>query len=171
MGRPKTEINPKRAERLKELIKAEGITQTQFAGSVGMSQQNISRIITKKHALTEETARTIIDHYPKYPLEWLLGYEDYMTVADKLVAELSQAQEESDFMTFALIGLARLSGFTVDPAEQQSDNSPQSVINAIKKSVTFSRDGRSVSLSLAELNDFENELCDYVEMRLKHMIK
>ena len=79
MSRKKTEINPIRAERVKKLIEREGISQIDFATRIFQTQQNVSRIINLKTALTEETAQDIVSAFPEYRIEWLLGYDDSMT--------------------------------------------------------------------------------------------
>lgn len=79
MSRKKTEINPIRAERVKKLIEREKISQVDFASRIFQTQQNISRILNLKTALTEETARDIVTAFPEYRIEWLLGYDDSMT--------------------------------------------------------------------------------------------
>ena len=79
MSRKKTEINPIRAERVKQLIEREGISQIDFANRIFQTQQNVSRIINLKTALAEETARDIVTAFPEYRIEWLLGYDDSMT--------------------------------------------------------------------------------------------
>lgn len=79
MSRKKTEINPIRAERVKKLIEREGISQIDFANRIFQTQQNVSRIINLKTALTEETAQDIVSAFPEYRIEWLLGYDDSMT--------------------------------------------------------------------------------------------
>ena len=76
MPKKKTEIQPIRAERLKELISAEGLTQAAFAEKVHYSQQLISDIVNKKTALTEGTAAAITSVFPNYSTEWLLGSRD-----------------------------------------------------------------------------------------------
>lgn len=171
MSRTKTEINPKRAENVKKLIEAEKITQTELADRIHMTQQNISRIVQMKQPLTEETARHIIEQYPKYRIEWLLGYDDYMTTADYLLAVTAQCQAEEQVMNTAFFGLARLSGFSMELNRKYYDNSLEGLFQTIKSAVTFSRDGKSVTLSLADINEIENELCDIVEARLKRMLK
>lgn len=82
MSRPKTEINPLRAERIKTLISREKITQQEFADRIFQSQQNVSRIINLKTALTEETAHAIVTAFPEYRIEWLLGYDNTITVTE-----------------------------------------------------------------------------------------
>ena len=79
MSRNKTDINPIRAERVKKLIEREKISQVDFASRIFQTQQNVSRILNLKTALTEETARDIVTAFPEYRIEWLLGYDDSMT--------------------------------------------------------------------------------------------
>lgn len=177
MGRKKAEINPKRAERLKILIDREkklrngDFNQTKFAESIHMSQQNVSRIIQKHQNLHEDTAQEIVKQYPVYRIEWLMGYDDYMTRADHLLSVVEQCQAEEETMRSAFFGLARLSGFSIELKRTYPDNSIKSVIQALHSGFTFSRDGKSVYLSLTDINEIENELCDIVEARLKRMLK
>lgn len=171
MSKKKKEINPIRAERLKKLIEREGIRQIELARLINRTQQNISKVINLKAALTEDNAQFIISAFPEYRIEWLLGYDDVMLKTDYFAKTLKKAQGESEIMERALFGLAALSGFAINPTNPASDRSVESILKAIKGGITFSRDGKNVSMSLTELNDFENELCDYVEMRLKRKLK
>lgn len=82
MSRQRTEINPIRADRVKILMKREKITQTVLADRIYQTQQNVSRIMQKRQPLTEETARLIVKAFPEYRLEWILGYDDFMTHED-----------------------------------------------------------------------------------------
>ena len=86
MPKPRTEINPIRAERVKIIIarekKKQKITQEKIASMLYMSQQNLSRIVNLKNALTEENARRLIDCFPDYNLAWLLGDSDIMLKQD-----------------------------------------------------------------------------------------
>lgn len=82
MSRKKTEINPIRAERVKKLIEREKISQVDFASRIFQTQQNVSRILNLKTALTEETARDIVTAFPEYNVSWLLGDSDFMLKED-----------------------------------------------------------------------------------------
>lgn len=84
VSRKKTELNPKRAERVKIIIDREKISQIEFAHRIHQSQQNVSRIVTLKSALTEDNAQAIVNAFPEYRLQWLLGYDDFMTQTDQL---------------------------------------------------------------------------------------
>lgn len=171
MSRRKTEINPVRAERLKTLIKREGITQTAFAKRIDYSQQNVSRIIQLKQALTEHTAHTIISKFPGYRIEWLLGYDDSMTVIEQYMNTVRTVNEEATLLHHGFMSFAQLSGFKIDVAPIAGNETLEETFQNIKNHCTISRDGKSVTFSLSELNKFENELCDYIEFRLLHMMK
>lgn len=84
MSKRKTDINPLWAERVKIIIKREKTTQMQLAKDINLVPQSVNRICMGRNALTEETARNIIACFPEseYRLEWLLGFDDYMTKSD-----------------------------------------------------------------------------------------
>ena len=171
MSRKKTEINPIRAERVKKIIEREGINQIDFAKRISQTQQNISRIINLKTALTEETAQDIISAFPEYRIEWLLGYDDSMTTAEQFSNAIQTANEEATLLHQGFMSFAQLSGFQIDVAPIAGNDTLEKTFQNMKEHCTISRDGKSVTLSLSELNAFENELCDYIEFRLLHMMK
>ena len=76
------EIDRKRAENIKTILKCEGMTQKKLAEMIYMSPENLNRIIKLRHPLTEATAETICLYFPKFRKEWLLGYDCYMTKED-----------------------------------------------------------------------------------------
>ena len=171
MSRKKTEINPIRAERVKKIIETEGISQIDFAKRIFQTQQNVSRIINLKTALTEETAQTIVSAFPKYRIEWLLGYDDAMTTAEQFSNAIQTMNEEGELLHRGFMSFAKLSGFNVDVAPIAGNETLEETFQNMKEHCTITRDGKSVTLSLSELNAFENELCDYIEFRLLHMMK
>ena len=71
----------KRVSRIKELMKREGIKQVDLADSLEMEPQNFSRIL-RSGKVTEKTCKKIVSLYPEYRLQWLLGYDDCMTLED-----------------------------------------------------------------------------------------
>lgn len=176
MSRKRKEINPLRAERLKTIIRKEKekdkkFTQSEFAKRVGFSQQNISRIINLQNSLTEEAAQRIVSVFPGYRIAWLLGYDDYMTEAERFSDMIRTANEEGDLLHNGFMSFAMLSGFKIDVAPVTDGTTAEKALQSIKEYCTISRDGRSVTFSISELNAFENELCDYIEFRLLHLMK
>ena len=145
MSRKKTEINPVRAERVK--------------------------IVKQKTALTEETAHDILSAFPINRIEWLLGYDDYMTFSDQLTGVIRETNREAELLHTGFFSFAQLSGFKIDVAPFPGTGSLEETFRNMKEYCTISRDGKSVTLSMADLNSFENELSDYIELRLRYMLK
>lgn len=165
MSRKKTEINPIRAERVKKLIEREGISQIDFANRIFQTQQNVSRIINLKTALTEETARLIIEAFPEYRIEWLLGYDDSMThyewadnvqlmkdlVADSMWGIIEKSlNKEGKSLKFV-----HRSGQHVDSSERLRADCYYSVVD---------RDGNELKrLTALEMVQFEEKIQEYCD--------
>lgn len=60
------------SQRLKKLIKALGINQTLFAKSLGMTQPNISRMISGEGKVSAEVLNRITITYKNINLHWLI---------------------------------------------------------------------------------------------------
>lgn len=88
-----TKIDMIRIERINEMMKEQNLTQSQFAQSIGMTPENLNRIIRHKVNFTETTAKRIISHHPGYNLEWLLGYSDLKTQEEKKKVEYNYCDE------------------------------------------------------------------------------
>lgn len=171
-----------RASRIKELIKQEKITQEELAGRIyvtprkgsdpgtTMSPQNFSRCLTSGK-VSEKLCRKIQALYPKYQIEWLLGYSEYPTTADQFIAAINQANKEGNLLLQGFLSFAQLSGFQIDIRPITGNKTVDKVFQDMKNHCTVTRDGKSVTFSLSELNAFENEICDYIEFRLLHMMK
>ncbi len=62
--------------------------------------------------LTEERAQQIIAAYPEYRIEWLLGFDSYITKTDKYFADLTEKHDkERDGLLFGLIAFANADGY------------------------------------------------------------
>lgn len=97
MSRKKEDINPASGVRLKSLLAAKGMTQKEFAGKFNYTEQHVSQIVKGKRRLTPEAAHKIADEFfCRY--EWLMGYDDFETVNDRI-----HAISESDYESRQLI--------------------------------------------------------------------
>ena len=79
MPRPKLEINPICGKRLKQVCQEQGITQKQLSKKIHLSEQGISAIVQGNARLTGDMANRVIEVFPQYRVEWLLGYDDMPT--------------------------------------------------------------------------------------------
>lgn len=147
--------NSIRAERVKEVYRREGLTQTKFAEVVKIPQQAVSEMIRGKRTVTEESARRIHDCFPQYRLQWLMGYDEYMTTED-VWAQIGEgmkrfsAQRQAFYQGVTL--LASACGYAIDGN-------------------TVSHGGVSVTLSQAEREQLFNEIRDMAALRLSWLSK
>lgn len=163
------ELGKIRAKRIKELMAREKITQQKLAEMIGTTQQRLCSNL-KNGIITETRVNDIHEVFPQYNLDWLLGHGEFATQRDKNIAVLTRSKNDSNTMLSALIGLAKLSGFKVEVNPNAFGGNVESVFNAVHGNyITFSREGKKVSLSVTDLNRLENKLCDYVEFELIHM--
>ena len=74
------EIDFKRVENIKSLLEDEKLTQAKLADMIGMTPENLNRILRLRHPLTTATAESIYHAFnKKYRLEWIQGYSPYKT--------------------------------------------------------------------------------------------
>lgn len=167
MSRKYVDYNPIPGKRLKQILKEQGITQTQAGEFLHLSQKTISHMVNGESSVTNETADLMIKEFPQYRKAWLLGIDDYKTNREMLLQVIADARKEGTIMENALFSLASLSGFEITKNHPQVDNP----VTAIHSGYSFTKDGKTVSMNLTELNRFENEICDFIEFRLLHMAK
>ena len=172
MGRKTVEINPICGKRVKQICEEQNITQKMLAKKIFLSEKTVSHMINGTSSVTRQTADAIHDLYPEYMTSWILGLSDIKNNSELFTSILTQAQEEAKLLDDGLFSFVKLIGYEVKPTDPAQDkNDIPSVINAIKAGYTFTKDGESVQMSLTELNDFENEIADYIELRLRHIMK
>lgn len=125
MFKPK-EIDFERAENIKTILKLENMTQAKFAERINMSPENLNRIIKLRHPLREATAELICEYFPKYRLNWLLGYDSYMTEEEKSRAKDLGIRNNAPLTVLdtALLTVCRREG--IDPPKL--DNIPEMIL-------------------------------------------
>lgn len=176
MARPAIKINPKRAERLKIVIDDKKITQKHLSELTGISQQAISAMVNGKTNVTETTARAVVDIFPEYRFEWLMGYIDDKNAAAQLERICNELNCEANLLFTGLAAFAKLNGYDVEltsPAHGHDGTSAsvEDYLRMIREGYTFKHASHSIQLSLEEMNQFENEICDIVGLSLKHLFK
>jgi len=78
--------------RLQQLIKVLNLRQASFAKSLGMTQPNISRMVTGEGKISVEVLNRIIDTYKNVNLHWLLTGEGVMFM-DSREEKIRQVEE------------------------------------------------------------------------------
>lgn len=171
VSRKKTEIDPVRAERIKKICELEHISQSKLARLINMTQQNLSRIMTLRNGVTDLTINRIHEIYPKYRKAWIRGDDDFMTDADLFMNSIHVMNKEGELLRTALLAFVQLSDYQIEFNPIYGNGDIEKTLQNMKNHCTISKEGKSITFSLAELNAFENELFDYFEFRLSHMMK
>lgn len=116
-GRPKKQVNILAVERLNiildELKRSDGVTQTDFAGAIYTTQQNISKLKSGETDMSVDYARQIASAYPQYRAEWILGLDEFKTPESFRLHQEAELRHENDLLALGVGALAELCGFTV----------------------------------------------------------
>lgn len=173
MARPRVEIKPLRGLRVKQLCTELDITQAKLAEKTGISVQGISGMVNGKVNVTETSANAIHEAYPQYSFEWIMGYSEHKNEWDMFVTTLSKAKQEGAMLEAGIKLFADCNGFTItNPFNGlPKTQSVEIGITAIKKGYLISKEGKSINLSVEDMNHLINDISDYVEYRLDRYIK
>ena len=171
MGRPRVEINVIRGIRVKQLCEDQKISQQELSQTTGISQQNISLMINGKANVTESTAKILVREFPQYRFEWFMGYDDYKTIRDLTLSLFQQARHEANMLDEGFLFYATLNGYSIEYPDFSSSCHIEEAIENIKHGYTISKGDKSRRLSLDELRDFENDICDYIGFRLDRFME
>lgn len=187
MSKKRSEINPIRAERVKTIIDRENINQQKLADMIFQTQQNVSRILTGKQPLTEETARAIIDAANKisdqnaakkagisleeygdhitYRIEWLLGYDDKMTVEDEISNTWTLQDKAADGMWAIIERSLAKQGKSLRFVHRQGEHvdSRQRVRADCYYSIVDQTGNELKRLSSVEMIEFEQKIQEYTD--------
>lgn len=171
MSRKRLEVNPIRGERLKMLLIENGVDQKEFAEKIGYTKEHISYIVNGRRNLTEDAAQATIKQFPGTRIEWLMGYDDFKTEAASFHSVINTMKNESNLLYTGLCALGLLTGYEIIPPNLQNAGSLDNFFKQMKAGYRIKNGNQAVDLSLDEMNRFENEICDFVELKLKHLFK
>lgn len=164
MSRPKSEINPVPGQRLKTILDEQGMSQSELSRQIHLSQQTISRMIQGTASVTPQTAGQVIALFPQYRESWLMGYDDQKTGSDSLNAFFQNVNAESDKLWNMLLSAATLEGYEITFAD------PKNAYTQAVRGYTISRDGKSASISIGDMNNLQNEISYYIGCALQRII-
>ncbi len=167
-------ISDLRVDRMKKLMDREKLSQEKLGEKLAMSQQAISRILNSKK-VSEGTIIRIVEAFPNYRKQWLLGYDDIPTVEEwalrmnQSILHLNTAQNEGEVLFHALSALASLNGFVVN--SQSFSGEPEDVVHALYTAYSIEKDGKVINLSVDEMNLLENEINDFAKSRIDYLFR
>ena len=155
-----------RGDRIKTIYKEMGLSQGKLAGELNMPQSAISEMVNGRRTVTETTARAIVEKFPKYRFEWLMGYDDYKTLMDLNLAIYQQAQHEGNLLDIGFFYFAKLNGYAVEHPDFSKAQYVDEALDLVNHGYRISKGEQTRQLSIHELRDLENDICDYIGYRL-----
>lgn len=179
MAKTSQELTNLRADRAKSLFDwwkanhpGERKTQQELANYMGILPESLNAKLNRKRTLTENDARKIAEFF-SVRFEYIMCFDDFPTFADLNAHAIQTAQQEGNLLYAGLYCLATLSGYQIETpfTGLSKDGKAEDLIAAIKGGFTIERNGKRISLSLEEMNNFENHLCSYVENELEFIFK
>lgn len=113
--REQTQVERVRFAQMLDELKADGMTQNDFASAIGVTQSFVSNLKAGRAALSVSLAKDIERAFPQYKAAWLLGMDDRplskadaLKVIDPMVSALSPERRDAllelvqDFIDFEL---------------------------------------------------------------------
>lgn len=167
-------INPLPGKRLKQLLNETRTTQKQLSAKIFLSQQTISQIVTGAASLTPSNAQRIVELFPDYSLEWLLGLSDYKNQKEKNIETFNKIQRDGSSLEAGFYILASLKGFEIsNPVERMPEIvHVEEMMKQVKEGYSIRNiQGETCFISVEEMNHLQNDVCDYIEYRLNRWMK
>lgn len=170
MGKNSVRLSKEKGDFVKRLIKEHNMTQVQLAIKMNRAPEDLNPILNGKRTLSVEAAEKIADEFPgEVSAAWLLGLSEHKTVADHFTKVINEMNQEADLLFTGLSSFALLSGYEIIQPKIGGNASLDEMFQEIHSGYVIKKGERSISLSCVDMNRFENEVNDFVELMLKHL--
>lgn len=184
MGRKRTEINPIRGQRLRELLSELDIDQKELAETIGYSPEHISYVINGRRNLTQDAAESIAKAIPGVRVEWLMALDNFRTEKEYEEYPFAKTAVDKQFSKQAVEMLAATSGFrfkvtgstgvtlSLDDVLGLSVEDRENIQRNLPKirgdcAYCVERHGKKLfEMSIDDFNDLIGEVKDFVEFRI-----
>ena len=160
-------------ERLKKLRKERNMTQEELADEVSKLQVG-ARQCSEKSISMLENGRLMSRKYAhlfaqvfNVDEDFILCESDHPTAADAFAEAVKEMNKEGELLHKGLFAFALLNGYAI--SAKPITGSPEQIFAVLRSRYQIEKDGKSIFLSIEEMNDLENELCEMVEIRLRHL--
>lgn len=139
-------------------------------GDKERNEKQIGYIENGKRKLSAEYARLLGKVFGVQP-SFLLGETDFETETARFHSVIGTMKHEGNLLYTGLCAFAMLTDYEVTPPNLTNTGSFENYFKQMKAGYRITKDNQTVTLSLEEMNRFENEVCDFVELKLKHLFK
>lgn len=166
----KLSLEEKRTLHIKEMIKREHITQRVLAETIERDPVNLNRDLSH-NAVSLKTCEKIKKAYPKYNIKWLEGYDDYMTDAERIVNTLRKKMNKADAKVEIFQDFFYAFDYEYSSPAVTADTSPEEIDEFFQKACTVTKNGKTKTFTMEEWMNFQDEVFDFINVRLSHIMK
>ena len=166
-------------ERLRVCRERMNLTQKGLIDKVyELSENNGKERNEKQVSYIENGTRQISAEYARLfgkvlgvQASYLLGESDYETEAARFYSVINNMNQEGNLLYSGLCAFAILTDYEITPPNLANTGSIKNYFKEMKAGYKITKNNQTVTLSLEEMNRFENEICDFVELKLIHLFK
>ena len=156
------ELQQLQSTRLKLLLVEQNITQKDLAEKIEVSPTSVNHWVNGKVHMNDDSARLISSEYPEYSPEYLRGYSEYRnSETEKKMQGVNVAGRN-----YRKIDCVMMLATLPNGADMQSLS-----LGDAPGRITLEHDGKSITPTFWDWNEFANEVCDYIEMRINRKIE
>ena len=171
MAKPSEEIARLRGERVKALLKRYKWTQTRLAKELNIQTTVLNAKLNGPRTINEGDAIQIAKLFPPVKVGWIMGVDRFPTQGEEMQGVLDQARQEGHLLNVGFGAFATLIGYSVTPPQLPETAHVNTMISILNQGYTLSKGGKTVSLSIAEMNRLQNRICDHIETELKYLFQ
>ena len=166
-------------ERLRACREKKGLTQEELIIAVEALPENNGKSRNEKQvSYIENGTRQISAEYARLfgkvlgvQASYLLDETDYETEAARFYSVIDDMNQEGNLLYSGLCAFAMLTDYEITPPNFSNASSLQAYFDEMNSGYKITKSNQTVTLSLEEMNRFENEICDFVELKLIHLFK
>ncbi len=202
-------MKAKQGERLKLILHDHGMKQKEFANKIYVSEQTVTKWITGKARIPQDRIDQILELFPtpplnkyeesirinqkfidmaKYRREWLLGKDDYQSLAQMAISDLGKKITRIDQLDKGFRLILESIGITAKTAtvkigkddehfvitnkeELSLMNKPESeiTIDDLTQITLLSEEGDSIIMTAQEYDQLEKEVKDFIEFKITRL--
>lgn len=166
-------------ERLRNCRERMNLTQQQLIDKIyelpenngkERNEKQIGYIENGKRMMSAEYAR-LFGKVLGVQASYLLGESDYKTEAARFYSVIDNMNQEGNLLYSGLCAFAMLTDYEITPPNLSNTGSLENYFKEMRDGYKITKNNQTVTLSLEEMNSFENEICDFVELKLIHLFK
>lgn len=177
-GENAKEVNTLQASRVKKILSelhSLGVTQKRLAEEIGTKPPTISEWKAGRQTMRRGTAEVFAEAAQKHGVacqaDWLTGDSPFRDSDALRMYNYEETRDEFRLLNDGLISFAKFNGFEVRSCFLTSNKPINNNFVFIDGPAVISKNGKYVELSPQDFGDLQEEIAEYVGMRLNRILE